>query len=89
MPDPQQHIPVRLTQAQRKVVAEIAPELADRLKLDRRERASRPSLRPWQERRTRQRPNVRGYSLEVMLSACTGLLVQSSSRSPQALSSVS
>jgi hypothetical protein len=34
MPDPQQHIPVRLTQAQRKVVAEIAPALADRLKLD-------------------------------------------------------
>ena len=36
MPDPQQHISVRLTQAQRKVVAEIAPELADRLKLDER-----------------------------------------------------
>jgi hypothetical protein len=36
MPDPQQHIPVRLTQAQRKVVAEIAPALADRLKLDER-----------------------------------------------------
>jgi Protein of unknown function (DUF2934) len=34
MPDSQQHFPVRLTQAQRKVVAEIAPELADRLKLD-------------------------------------------------------
>jgi hypothetical protein len=29
----QQHIPVKLTQAQRKVVAEIAPALADRLKL--------------------------------------------------------
>ncbi len=28
------HFPVRLTQAQRKVVAEIAPELANRLKLD-------------------------------------------------------
>ena len=35
-PDSQQHFPVRLTQAQRKVVAEIAPELADRLKLDER-----------------------------------------------------
>jgi hypothetical protein len=34
MPDPQQHISVKLTQPQRKVVAEIAPELADRLKLD-------------------------------------------------------
>jgi hypothetical protein len=34
MPDSQQHFPVKLTQAQRKVVAEIAPELADRLKLD-------------------------------------------------------
>ena len=40
MPDPQQHIPVRLTQAQRKVVAEIAPALARRLKLnDRGQRA--------------------------------------------------
>src|SRR5262249_52438628 len=29
-----QRLPVRLTQAQRKVVAEIAPEFADRLKLD-------------------------------------------------------
>ena len=34
MPDSQQHFPVRLTQAQRKAVAEIAPDLADRLKLD-------------------------------------------------------
>ena len=33
MPAPQ-HYPVRLTQAQRKVVAEIVPDLADRLKLD-------------------------------------------------------
>ncbi len=33
MPDSQQHYPVKLTQAQRKVVAEIAPDLADRLKL--------------------------------------------------------
>src|SRR3954447_19612549 len=33
---PVQHFPVRLTQAQRKVVAEIVPELADRLKLDER-----------------------------------------------------
>src|SRR5262245_15871769 len=31
---PEQHFPVKLTQAQRKVVAEIAPEFADRLKLD-------------------------------------------------------
>ena len=34
MPAVPQHYPVRLTQAQRKVVAEIAPELADRLNLD-------------------------------------------------------
>jgi hypothetical protein len=32
--EPEARFPVRLTQAQRKVVAEIAPELADRLKLD-------------------------------------------------------
>jgi hypothetical protein len=36
MPAVPQHFPVRLTQAQRKVVAEVAPELADRLKLDQR-----------------------------------------------------
>jgi hypothetical protein len=34
MADTHRHFPVKLTQAQRKVVAEIAPELADRLKLD-------------------------------------------------------
>jgi hypothetical protein len=34
MPDSSQHYPLRLTQAQRKVVAEIAPDLADRLNLD-------------------------------------------------------
>jgi hypothetical protein len=42
MPDSQQHFPVRLTQAQRKVVAEIARELADRLKLDERNRRTIP-----------------------------------------------
>src|SRR5262245_18991438 len=36
MPDLPPHFPVNLTQAQRKVVAEIAPDLADRLKLDER-----------------------------------------------------
>jgi hypothetical protein len=34
MPAVPQHISVKLTQAQRKVIAEIAPELSDRLKLD-------------------------------------------------------
>jgi|GEM_PF-541121 len=34
MPDSPPHYPVRLTQAQRKALAEIAPELADRLNLD-------------------------------------------------------
>ncbi len=34
MPASPQHYPVKLTQAQRKVVAEIVPELADRLKLE-------------------------------------------------------
>ena len=32
--EPERPYPVRLTQAQRKVVAEFAPELADRLKVD-------------------------------------------------------
>lgn len=36
MPAASQHVPVSLTQAQRKVIAEIVPELADRLKLDER-----------------------------------------------------
>jgi hypothetical protein len=39
---PERHFPVRLTQAQRKVVAEIAPELADRLKLDERSQRTIP-----------------------------------------------
>src|SRR5438132_13292619 len=34
MPASSQHYPVKLTQAQRKIVAEVVPELADRLKLD-------------------------------------------------------
>ena len=42
MPVPTQQFPVRLTQAQRKVVAEIVPELADRLKLEERNQRSIP-----------------------------------------------
>jgi hypothetical protein len=42
MPGSQQHYPVKLTQAQRKVVAEIAPALADRLKLDQRNQRTIP-----------------------------------------------
>jgi len=42
MPDDPQHFPIRLTQAQRKVVAEILPELADRLKLDERNQRTIP-----------------------------------------------
>jgi hypothetical protein len=34
MPASPQHYPLKLTQAQRRAVAEVAPELADRLKLD-------------------------------------------------------
>ena len=34
--EPERTYPVRLTQAQRRVVTEVAPELADRLKLDER-----------------------------------------------------
>jgi hypothetical protein len=42
MPGSQQHYPVKLTQAQRKAVAEVAPELADRLKLDERNQRAIP-----------------------------------------------
>src|SRR5262249_15296264 len=42
MPALPQHLPVRLTQAQRKVVAEIAPGLAERLKLDERNQRTIP-----------------------------------------------
>ena len=42
---PKQHISVKLTQAQRQVVAEVAPGLADRLKLaERNQRAIRFTL---------------------------------------------
>src|SRR5262245_43029946 len=37
-----QHVPVRLIQAQRKVVAEVVPELADRLKLNERNQRTVP-----------------------------------------------
>jgi hypothetical protein len=40
--NPDQRFPVKLTQAQRKVVAEIAPELAERLKLDERNQRTIP-----------------------------------------------
>jgi hypothetical protein len=44
-PNPEQRFPVRLTQAQRKVVADIAPELAGRLKLtERNQRTIRLTL---------------------------------------------
>jgi hypothetical protein len=36
MPADPQHFPVKLTQAKRKLVAQVVPELADRLKLDER-----------------------------------------------------
>jgi hypothetical protein len=36
MPAVPQHVPVRLTQSQRKVVVEIVPELGGRLKLEER-----------------------------------------------------
>src|SRR5262245_21444383 len=42
MPDSRPHFPVRLTQAQRKAVAEIVPDLADRLKLDERNQRTIP-----------------------------------------------
>src|SRR5215472_12250103 len=42
---PERHFPVRLTQAQRKVVAQIAPEMADRLKLDEANQRSVPFTR--------------------------------------------
>jgi hypothetical protein len=42
MPAVPQHFPVKLTQAQRKIVAEIVPALADRLKPDERNRRTIP-----------------------------------------------
>ena len=42
MVDSSQRYPIKLTQAQRKVVAEIAPALADRLKLDQRNQRTIP-----------------------------------------------
>ena len=45
MPESHQRFPVKLTQAQRKVVAEIAPEFADRLKLDEQSQRTIPFTR--------------------------------------------
>jgi hypothetical protein len=42
MPADPQHFPVKLTQAQRKVVAQVVPELADLLKLDERNQRTIP-----------------------------------------------
>jgi hypothetical protein len=42
MPAVPQHFPIRLTQAQRKVLAEIIPQLTDRLKLDERNQRTIP-----------------------------------------------
>ena len=42
MPAVPQHVPVRLTQAQRRVIAQIIPGLADRLKLDERNQRAIP-----------------------------------------------
>jgi hypothetical protein len=46
MPVSRQQFPVRLTQAQRKVVADLAPELAARLKLDERNQRTIPFTLP-------------------------------------------
>ncbi len=45
MVEPSPRYPVRLTQAQRRIIAEIAPELSNRLKLD--ESLSGSSRLPW------------------------------------------
>jgi hypothetical protein len=42
MPADPQHFPVKLTQAQRKLVAQVVPELAGRLKLDERNQRTIP-----------------------------------------------
>ena len=64
---PEQHFLVRLTQAQRKVVAEIAPELADRLKLDERNQRTIPfSLAELRA--------IKGKAGEAMRHASTGML---------------
>jgi hypothetical protein len=67
MPAAPQHVPVRLTQAQRKVVAEIAPELADRLKLG--ERNQRTILLTLAELKA-----IKGNAGEAMRQARTGMV---------------
>ena len=67
MPAVPQHVPIRLTQAQRKVVAEIAPELADRLKLG--ERNQRTILLTLAELKA-----IKGNAGEAMRQARTGMV---------------
>lgn len=67
MADTQRHFPVKLTHAQRKVVAEIAPDLADRLKLD--ERSQRTVLFTLAELKA-----IRKKAGKAMLDANTGMV---------------
>jgi pRiA4b ORF-3-like protein len=67
MADTQRHFPLKLTQAQRKVVAEIAPELADRLKLDERRQRTIPFT-------LAELKAIRAKAGKAMLDANTGMV---------------
>lgn len=67
MPDSQQCYPIKLTQAQRKVVAEIAPDLADRLKLDERSQRTIPFT-------LAELKAIRAKAGKAMLDANTGMV---------------
>ena len=82
---PEQHIPVRLTQAQRKVVAEFAPELAARLKLDERNQRTIPftpaELKAIKEKAGKAMPQASSGMVRNSLRHVTDLMAQALDRS--------
>ena len=79
------HVPVRLTQAQRKVVAEIVPELADRLKLgekpQRTIRFTLAELKAIKEKAGKAKPQASSGMVRNSLRHVTDLMAQALDRS--------
>ena len=75
--EPERPYPVRLTQAQRKVVAEFAPELADRLKVDERNQRTIPftlaELRAVKEKAGKAMPQANTGTMRNSLRRVTDL----------------
>jgi hypothetical protein len=85
MPTVPQHFPVKLTQAQRKAVAEIAPELTDRLKLDELNQRTIPftpaELKAIKEKAGKAMPQASSGMVRNSLRHVTDLMAQALDRS--------